>query len=175
MRRRYDRCSWERRSSRSNWFIIFFLLIAIFFFNYFGKKLGGERFARLPLDIVVIDRAGKERLLTPQKGAYTVVVFVASGCTPCSMQLKELLRLDLPWAVPVVVYVDGKIESNVKLDRVYALNPKEIPKVVEFFGIKRVPVILIVDGKGLIRRRIEGFVDEKTLVAYLKAIKRYGI
>ncbi|WP_144436890.1 TlpA family protein disulfide reductase [Thermosulfidibacter takaii] len=175
MRRRYDRCSWDRRSPRVSWFIIFFLLIAIFFFNYFGKKLGGERFAKMPLDIVVVDRYGKKLLLAPFDKDFAVLVFVTTGCRPCQRQIEEAGKLSLDWVATVAVYLDGKIKEDLGLERVFAVDPKEINRVVELFGIKRVPLTLIVDKRGLIRRRIEGFVDKSTLESYLKAIKRYGI
>ncbi len=176
MKRRYGSCPDEGRKKGTSWFLLFFLLIAIFFFNYFGKKLGNVSYPPIPMDVALKTPDGKVVLLKPKRDLFTVLVFVSSGCRPCDMELKEIEKLDLRWARPVVVFVDGTVPKNwLSLSEVYALFPKDIDRVVNTFGVKRVPTIFIIDGSGLIRRKIEGFLKASDLEAFLKAIKRYGI
>ena len=177
MRRRYGRCSYEeRRSPKVSWFIIFFLMIAIFFFNYFGKKLGSSRYPKVPPGVVLLTPEGEPFEFSPVEGRFTVLLFVTTGCEPCRREMEEVARLDWKWVDRVVVYLDKKAPSiSLGGVKVYGTHPKEITRVVELMGVDRVPTTFIIDDRGLVRRKIEGYIDLEDLEAYLKAIRRYRI
>ncbi len=176
MRRRYGRCE-EVRSPRVSWFILFFLMVAIFFFNYFGKKLGGPS-PPMPQDLVLFSPNGTPVIFRPSE-ELTVLTFVSSGCEPCRKQVEDLKALaGKGWVVPVVVYVDSRFDPEKDgyiAGHTYTLHPKELKRVVEVMGVDRVPFTLIIDSGGLVRRSIKGYVPYDTLVSYIKVIRRYGI
>ncbi len=172
MRRRYGRCEPERRG-RSSWFILFFLLIAIFFFNYFGRKLGQVSNPPFPVDVALYDHEGRLRHLRFSRG-FTVVVLVSRGCSPCERQIEELKRLDVGWAKWMVIFLDGPVPKGMG-EGFFSVHPKDVERLVEALGVERVPITFIVDSSGLIRRRIEGYIDASDLEAFLRVVKRYGI
>ena len=177
MRRRYAEC--DQRPRGSNWFIIFFLLLAIFFFNYLGKKLGGGIKRPIPCSLIVIGRDGNPEVLDTIKGKFVILSFVSTNCYVCRKQIEELKKLeDKDWIYPVVVYVDrhfDKEKDSYLPGATFALHPKEVARIVEVWGVERVPTTFIIDKRGFVRRKIEGLTTEKDLISYVKVIKRYGI
>lgn len=184
MRRRYDRdYDYTCPRTRPNWFMLFFIMVAIFFFNYFGKKLS-ESTSKIAYNFSFI-RLGENMPLSLQdfRGNYLIIAFVITNCEPCVWQIKELERLKTySWLKILVVFLDPdarSVEEYVRREEiempVYTILPSELNRVVSRYGIEKVPFIVITDKSLRIKRIYDEPVSSSELKDVVKVIKRYGI
>ncbi len=183
MRRRYDR-DYSCPRTRPNWFILFFIMVAIFFFNYFGRKLS-QTSLKIAYNFSFKDvREGKLYTLNNFRGKYLIIAFVILDCEPCIWQIKELERLQKSFRdlKTLVIFLDSDVylvKKYIKRERlsipVYVVLPSELNSIVSKYGIKKVPFLIITDKLGRIKRFYDEPVTSSELKDVIKVIKRYGI
>jgi cytochrome c biogenesis protein CcmG/thiol:disulfide interchange protein DsbE len=125
----------------------------------------GEAVGQLLPALSLPDLAGKTRPLRARPDEVTVLNFWATWCVPCLKELPELVALDHRWAERGVRVVGIAIDSGDPADirafaeghgMDYTLLVADQQWAREHFGVFGLPVTLVVDRQGRIRRRMIG-------------------
>jgi peroxiredoxin len=119
-----------------------------------------------PLPAVSLpDLAGTSRPLRAEAGEVTVLNFWATWCVPCLEELPDLVALDRQWSERGVRVVGISIDSGDPADirafaeehgMEYTLLMADQQWARKHFGVFGLPVTLVVDREGNIRRRMIG-------------------
>ncbi len=183
MKRRYDRDYSCPPRTRPNWFILFFIMVAIFFFSYFGKRLS-QNTLKVAYNFPVKDVfTGSITSITKFRGKYLVLSFVILDCEPCEWQLKELNKISNSFRDVKVVaifldpdersvkeFVDNRFKFNV-----FTIFHGDVELVVRKYNLKRVPTLFLIDKLGRIRRFYEKPVTASELKDVIKVVRRFGV
>lgn len=134
--------------------------------------------APLP-ELVLPDLSGASRPLRLRPGEVTVLNFWATWCVPCLKELPELVKLSHEWQERGVQVVGIAIDSGTPINiRTFAASHGMDYRLLvgtqrwaaEHFGVLGLPVTLVVDRAGRIRRRLIG---PQTGVRFAAAVRPY--
>ncbi|MGZ3788514.1 MAG: TlpA family protein disulfide reductase [Bacteriovorax sp.] len=135
----------------NDWFFIAIILIALFMR---GPMLL-EQFKQQGTKITPVVLEGK---LFPPQGSKSVLVFWASWCGPCTIELNRIQKaLDKKEISPINIYAVNLGESQDVVNKVIRERKFQIPVVLDNNGelanllhVKATPTVAFVDDKGTI-------------------------
>lgn len=151
------------------------ITIALAFFSHSLNNAVGKKAAEFTLP----DVSGGEVALQSFRGKVVLLNFWATWCGPCREELPELQRVQEKFRkrglAVVAVTVDNELENVRSFLKKYDLKLQALwdqrKKVVEAYGVEKMPSSFLIDRNGVIRfihrgysaeelKRIEAEIDE---------------
>jgi thiol-disulfide isomerase/thioredoxin len=125
------------------------------------------------------DMAGREIGLVGLKGKVSLVVFWATWCRPCMMEIPELVRLQQAYGskglTVLGLSVDRRglavvkpfLEKHPEIN--YPIVPSGLAAADAFGGVTSIPMSFLIDREGRIIRSFVGLMPGEVLEGYVKA------
>jgi thiol-disulfide isomerase/thioredoxin len=134
-------------------------------------------------DFTVFDAQGNKVKLSDFKGKPVVLNFWASWCPPCKGELpdfnKEYANVKNDVVFMMVDLVDGQRETQAIGKKYIEDQGFALPiyfdsnqQAASAYGISSIPDTLFIDSDGNIVKGYQGAIDEETLIAGIKSIKK---
>ncbi len=129
-------------------------------------------------DLALPDLAGRERPIRATPGEVTLINFWATWCIPCLEEIPVLVELQSKWSARGLSVVGIAVDSGKPSDieafasehaMEYQLLVTRQGWALRHFGVFGLPVTLIVDREGTVRRRLIGPQTREQFNAVLRA------
>lgn len=133
-------------------------------------------------DLKLKDMAGREISLAGLRGKPVMIVFWATWCAPCKMEIPHLVHLQETYAKHglkiVAISLDGNGMAAVKpfLEKhpeiTYTVIPNGAEAAAVFGGIRSIPNSFMLDRQGRIVKQFVGLTPGETLEGWVQALLR---
>jgi cytochrome c biogenesis protein CcmG/thiol:disulfide interchange protein DsbE len=133
-------------------------------------------------DLKLKDMAGREISLASLRGRPVMIVFWATWCGPCKMEIPHLVHLQETYAKHglkiVAISLDGNGMAAVKpfLEKhpeiTYTVIPNGAEAAAAFGGIRSIPNSFMLDRQGRVVKQFVGLTPGETLEGWVQAMLR---
>jgi cytochrome c biogenesis protein CcmG/thiol:disulfide interchange protein DsbE len=133
-------------------------------------------------DLKLKDMAGREISIASLRGKPAMVVFWATWCRPCVMEIPHLVRLQETYAKHglkiVAISLDGNGMAAVKPflekhpEMTYTVIPNGAEASAAFGGIRSIPNSFLLDRQGRVVKQFVGLTPGETLEGWVQAALR---
>lgn len=148
-------------------FWVLFLVIAVAASGCSKKEVPAQEGAAAP-DFTLQDLSGKQVQLSSLKGKVVLVNFWATWCPPCREEIPSMVKLNQVMQGKNFQMLAISVDEGGKqaVQEFFRQNGVSLPALFDTdgsvsrrYGTTGVPETFIVDGKGMIRKKVIGGVD----------------
>jgi len=146
--------------------------------GYAKKILAKPRAAREPVapEFAVTCEDGRKIVSSDLAGKVVVIDFWATWCSACRAALPEMKELVRKYPSDKLVIISSSVDRDENAWRDYVIKkemtwPQFLDKedaLTSAFGVHAFPTYIVIDGDGIIRKRIVGTDPQKSLAYQLK-------
>jgi peroxiredoxin len=119
---------------------------------------GGINIGEPMPSLEAIDQDGRKITLEEFQGHHRILAFISPGCQPCSQAIKVLdtMRLEQP-GLPIFVVGASNSDENAAYAKEQGVNIPILTPLPGFggerFRVRGVPIVFIIDEKGVVRAK----------------------